>query len=45
MERTELIKLVERIMKGEGTEEEQDELLELLEKNVLDPQVSKETLI
>ena len=40
MDRTELIRLVERIMRCEGTEKEQDELLELLEKNVLDPQVS-----
>ena len=40
MDRIELIKLVERIMRCEGTDEEQDELLELLEKNVLDPQVS-----
>ena len=40
MDREELIRLVERIMRCEGTEEEQDDLLELLEKNVLDPQVS-----
>ncbi len=40
MDRIELIRLVEKIMRCEGTEKEQDELLELLEKNVLDPQVS-----
>ena len=40
MDRVELIRLVERIMRCEGTEEEQDDLLELLEKNILDPQVS-----
>ena len=40
MNREELIQLVDRIMKCEGTEEEQDALLEVLEKNVIDPQVS-----
>ena len=40
MNREELIQLVDRIMKCEGTEEEQDALLALLENNILDPQVS-----
>ena len=40
MNREELISLVEKIMKCEGSEEEEDELLKLLEENVLDPRVS-----
>lgn len=40
MDREELISLVERIMKCEGTEREQDNLIRLLENNVLDPEVS-----
>lgn len=40
MNRTELIHLVERIMAGEGTEEEQDALVQLLEDNVRHPAVT-----
>ena len=40
MSREDLIELVDKIMRCEGTEEEQDELLELLERNILDPEVS-----
>lgn len=40
MSREELIVLVDRIMKCDGTEEEIDEMIELLEKNVPDPEVS-----
>lgn len=40
MNKEELIDLVEKIMKCEGTEDEIDNMIELLEENVLDPQVS-----
>lgn len=40
MSKEELIKLVEKIMKCEGTEEEIDGMIELLEKNVPHPEVS-----
>lgn len=40
MTREELISLVERIMKCQGTEKEIDEMIKLLEENVLDPEVS-----
>ncbi|MET9802197.1 bacteriocin immunity protein [Streptomyces sp. NPDC006368] len=39
MNRDELIRLVERIMAGEGTEEEHDQLVQLLQKNVPHPRV------
>ncbi len=40
MSREDLIELVDKIMRCEGTKEEQDELLELLERNLLDPEIS-----
>ncbi|MEU9233585.1 bacteriocin immunity protein [Streptomyces subrutilus] len=40
MNRTELIRLVERIMAGEGTEEEHDALVQALEENVPHPAVT-----
>ncbi|MBT1187410.1 hypothetical protein HET69_26280 [Streptomyces sp. CJ_13] len=40
MTREELIHLVERIMAGEGTEEEHDALVQLLENNVRHPAVT-----
>ena len=40
MTREELILLVDKIMKCQGSEEEIDEMMELLEKNVIDPEVS-----
>ena len=40
MTREELILLVEKIMKCQGSEKEIDEMIELLEKNVIDPEVS-----
>lgn len=40
MTREELIQLVEQIMKCEGTEQELDDLIFVLEKNVIDPQVT-----
>lgn len=40
MSKEELVKLVEAIMKCEGSEKEQDAMLELLEKNVLDTQIT-----
>lgn len=40
MTREELISLVEKIMKCQGTEIEIDEMIELLEENVIDPEVS-----
>lgn len=40
MNREELISLVEKIMKCEDSEGEEDELLKLLEENVLDPRIS-----
>ncbi|WP_308405492.1 bacteriocin immunity protein [Streptomyces tardus] len=39
MERVELVRIVERIMNVEGTEEEQDALIELLEKHFPHPRV------
>jgi len=40
LSRVELIELVEKIMHGEGTEEETNEWLELIKANVPDPEVS-----
>ena len=40
MNKEELVSLVQKIMDVEGAEKEQDELMVLLEKNILDPQVS-----
>jgi hypothetical protein len=40
MSKEDLIILVEKIMKCDGTEEEIDEMIKLLEKNVPDPGVS-----
>ncbi|MBQ5445237.1 MAG: hypothetical protein IIT48_01025 [Lachnospiraceae bacterium] len=40
MTREELILLVDKIMKCQGSEKEIDEMMELLEKNVIDPEVS-----
>ena len=40
MTRDELITLVDKIMKCQGSEEEIDDLIKLLEKNVLDPEVT-----
>lgn len=40
MSKEDLIILVEKIMKCDGTEEEIDEMIKLLEKNVPDPRVS-----
>ena len=40
MSKEDLIMLVEKIMKCDGTEEEIDGMIELLEKNVPDPEVS-----
>ncbi len=40
MSREELIELVEKIMKCEGTEEEVDNMIDILEKNVIDPEVT-----
>ncbi|MFK8910786.1 bacteriocin immunity protein [Streptomyces sp. YS-3] len=37
---SELVDLVQRIMDGEGTEEEHSALVETLERNVLHPRVS-----
>lgn len=39
MTRNELLMLVQRIMDGADSEEEHDELIELLEKSVLHPRV------
>ncbi len=39
MDKKELIDLVDRIKECDGTEEEIDELIDLLEKNVPDPNV------
>ncbi|WP_156726548.1 bacteriocin immunity protein [Streptomyces apocyni] len=39
MTRDELIRLVERIMAGEGTEEEHDDLVHRLQENVPHPRV------
>lgn len=36
----ELVDLVRRIVAAEGTEEEQDDMMDLLEANVADPEVS-----
>ena len=40
MTREELILLVAKIMKCRGSEKEIDEMMELLEKHVIDPEVS-----
>ncbi len=40
MTREELISLVDKIMKCQGTEKEIDAMIELLEKNVIDPDVT-----
>lgn len=40
MSKSDLVKLVKRIMECEGSENEQDDLIELLEKNVEDPEIS-----
>ena len=40
MTRDELILLVDKIMKCQGTENEIDEMIKLLEKNVIDPEVT-----
>ena len=40
MEREELIELVDKIMKCEGTEDEIDNMIEVLRKNVIDPEVT-----
>ena len=40
MTRDELILLVDKIMKCQGTEKEIDEMIKLLEKNVIDPEVT-----
>ena len=40
MTRDELILLVDKIMKCQGTENETDEMIKLLEKNVIDPEVT-----
>ena len=40
MTREEIILLVDKIMKCQGSEKEIDEMMELLEKNVIDPEVS-----
>ena len=41
MSREELIELVEKIMKCEGSEEEVDNMIYVLKKNVIDPEVTK----
>jgi len=40
LSKKELVELVDKIMQGEGTEEEIDEMINLLEKNVPHPEVS-----
>lgn len=40
MTREELVALVDKIMKCQGSEKEIDEMIELLEKNVIDPEVT-----
>ncbi|HAH18838.1 MAG TPA: hypothetical protein DCL29_07530 [Eubacterium sp.] len=40
MSREELIELVKKIMKCEGTEEEVDNMIDILEKNVINPEVT-----
>ena len=40
MSREELIELVDKIMRFEGTEEEVDEMIAILRKNVVDPYVT-----
>ena len=40
MSREELIELVEKIMKCEGSEEEVDNMIYVLKKNVIDPEVT-----
>lgn len=41
LSRTELIQLVERLLRGEGTEDQQTEWLALLQHNVPDPGVAR----
>ena len=40
MSREELIELVEKIMKCEGSEEEVDNMIYVLKKNIIDPEVT-----
>ena len=40
MSKEELIELVDKIMKCEGTEEEVDNMIDILKKNVIDPEVT-----
>ena len=40
MTRDELIALVEKIMKCQGTEKEIDDMIEELQRNVIDPEVT-----
>jgi hypothetical protein len=40
MTRDELILLVDKIMKCQGSEKEIDEMIKLLKKNVIDPEVT-----
>ncbi len=40
LKKEELIKLVERMCKGEGSDDEISEWMELLEQNLLDPNIS-----
>ena len=40
MTREEMIAVVEKIMKCQGSEKEIDEMIELLERNVTDPEVT-----
>ncbi|MBO4310998.1 MAG: hypothetical protein J5856_08035 [Lachnospiraceae bacterium] len=40
MTRDELVLLVDKIMKCQGSEKEIDEMIELLKKNVIDPEVT-----
>ena len=40
MSKEELIELVDKIMKCEGTEEEVDSMIDILKRNVIDPEVT-----
>ncbi len=40
MSKEELIELVDKIMKCEGTEEEVDNMIDILKRNVIDPEVT-----
>lgn len=40
MTREELVALVDKIMKCQGSEKEIDEMIKLLEQNVIDPEVT-----